>query len=600
MILEYNPYALIPLIAAGIAALLAILIWSRRPGRGVIPYVILMLGLTLWSIANSLELSATNLDGKVFFATLSYIGIVIVPAAWLVFVLEYTGRDSWLTRRNFALICIEPVIVLVLVNSNSLHHVFWTSTTWDSLTSNVVYEHGAFFWVHAIYSYVLLLTSAVFLFQAFTRSPQLYRGQITLLIIAQIAPWIANILYLTELSPLPSYIDVTPLSFVVTGVATAWSMYRYGLMDIVPVAHHEIFNSMTDAVLVFDVKNRIVDINHSAAKLLQKASSQLIGKPAGEVFADQTHLLSRYQGLESADEELTAMNAEGLSRVYQIRISPIKDRSGQTTGRTVVLRDITQLKETHRELEEARIKADEAARLKSEFLATMSHELRTPLNSILGYTGLMEMGVMGELDEKVQHAVKRIDESGNYLLKLINDILDLAKFEAGRLDIEEEPTDVREMVESWQEQIVVLADKKGIDLKVSVQPELPQKIYADKERLSQIAINLLSNAVKFTDEGTVTLDVASNGGQNWMIRVNDTGVGIAPDAQQYIFDEFRQVRGHEQTTLGGTGLGLAIVRKLANKMSGSVTVESELSKGSTFIVKLPLRPVDDEVTTQGT
>ncbi|MEQ8677034.1 MAG: histidine kinase N-terminal 7TM domain-containing protein [Aggregatilineales bacterium] len=592
----YSPYALIPLIAAVIAALLAILIWSRRPGRGVVPFVILMLALSFWSTANSLELSGITVETKVLFASIAYIGIVTVPAMALIFVLDYTGRDSWLTRRTYILLAIEPILVVVLVSTNSLHHAFWLDVTLESGAVSADYEHASLFWVHAVYSYLLLLVAAGFLVQAFVRSPQLYRGQITLLVTGLLAPWIANVLFLSGLSPFPDFIDLTPLGFLVTGLTTAYSLYRFRLMDIAPVAHHEIFNSMVDAVLVFDSKNRIVDVNQSAAKLLRLPSSQLIGKSSQEVFAGQSDLLSRYQDLESVDEEFTAQT-DGVTRIYQIRLSPLKDRSGQITGRTVVLRDITQLKDTNRELQEARIKADEAARLKSEFLATMSHELRTPLNSILGYTGLLEMGVMGEIDDKVAHAVKRIDESGNYLLLLINNILDLAKVEAGRIDIVEEPTDVREMVAAWGEQVSVLADNKGLDLKLSIQPELPQKIYADKDRLSQIALNLLSNAVKFTEQGSITLEVAVNGGQNWMIRVNDTGIGIPPDAQQYIFDEFRQVRGQDQPAIGGgTGLGLAIVRKLANRMAGSVSVESELSKGSTFIVKLPLLPVDDMTT----
>lgn len=248
------------------------------------------------------------------------------------------------------------------------------------------------------------------------------------------------------------------------------------------------------------------------------------------------------------------------------------------------------LEKVNVDLVRANALAKENARLKGEFMSTMSHELRTPLNAIIGFTGIMLEGMGGEIDDEARHMIQRIDANSNRLLTLINDVLDLAKIEAGRLEVIAEAMSPRELVSQWQAQMSVLADKKGLAFDVSVAPEMPEMVMGDSQRIAQVVINLLSNAFKFTEKGGVRLEIAPEG-ENWTIRVTDTGVGIPPHAVNYIFDEFRQLDGSTKRMYGGTGLGLAIVRNLCRMMSGSVRVTSELGKGSVFTVTLPLEKV---------
>jgi signal transduction histidine kinase len=221
-------------------------------------------------------------------------------------------------------------------------------------------------------------------------------------------------------------------------------------------------------------------------------------------------------------------------------------------------------------------------------MATMSHELRTPLNAIRGFTTIMLEGMGGEVDEEAQHMLSRVDANGARLLGLINDVLDIAKIEAGRMELVNEQMSVSQLASQWKSQMSVLAEQKGIGFEVHVDANLPEKIYGDSQRLTQIATNLLSNAFKFTKEGKVTMDIGQDN-DNWTIRVTDTGIGIPPHALNYIFEEFRQVDGSSKREFGGTGLGLAIVRNLCRTMGGSIKVTSELGKGSVFTVALPLR-----------
>jgi signal transduction histidine kinase len=243
-----------------------------------------------------------------------------------------------------------------------------------------------------------------------------------------------------------------------------------------------------------------------------------------------------------------------------------------------------------RELVTANALAKESTRLKSEFMATMSHELRTPLNAMIGFSGILLEGMGGEMDAEAVHMVERIDSNSKRLLGLINDVLDIAKIEAGRMEMVYTPVEPQTLARQWKNQMSVLAERKNLDFEIVTANALPPQIYADQERLSQVVINLLANAFKFTEKGCVKLTMRPEGA-SFVLEVSDTGIGIPPHALNYIFDEFRQLDGSSRRAYGGSGLGLAIVRNLCRMMDGSIRVVSTVGQGSTFIVTLPLKPV---------
>ena len=262
-----------------------------------------------------------------------------------------------------------------------------------------------------------------------------------------------------------------------------------------------------------------------------------------------------------------------------------------------------QLSTLAEELRIANMQLTEVSRLKSHFLANMSHELRTPLNSIIGYTEMLNEGIYGPLNEKQQDRLDRVMRNGQHLLQLINDILDLSKIEAGRMELDIEPVDLQGIVTECMAISEPLAQKKNLELTRDIPSNLPL-ILADRGRVVQVLMNLVSNAVKFTPEGQVTvkiepitssqiseLPVELREGERgpWMLtKVIDTGIGISPDDQQIIFDEFRQADSSPSRQYEGTGLGLAITRKLLQMMHGHIWLQSVVGQGSTFYVLLPL------------
>ncbi len=267
--------------------------------------------------------------------------------------------------------------------------------------------------------------------------------------------------------------------------------------------------------------------------------------------------------------------------VYQ----PLKRASGETFGIMVHAVDVTENVRAREEIARARAEADNANRAKSEFLAAMSHDLRTPLNAIGGYADLVRDGLYGPVTDAQVLAMQRIRRAEDHLLALINDILTYAKIEAGRLTIDLTDVPVNETLAELRLLVAPQMDAKGLKYEFRPGPA-GVTMRADRERATQILINLLTNAVKFTVDGTITVDCDATD-DDVIIRVHDTGPGIAPDRMATIFDPFVQAGRFGEPRKEGVGLGLAISRELARAMGGDLTAVSELGRGSTFTVRLP-------------
>ena len=227
-----------------------------------------------------------------------------------------------------------------------------------------------------------------------------------------------------------------------------------------------------------------------------------------------------------------------------------------------------------------------ASRHKSQFLANMSHELRTPLNAILGYTELILDNIYGEAPEKMRGVLERVQTNGKHLLGLINDVLDLSKIEAGQLTLSLSDYSLAELVQGVYVAVEPLAAQKNLALTTKVAKGLPVG-HGDERRLAQVLLNLVGNAIKFTETGEVAIEASASDGA-FRVAVRDSGPGIAAADQAKIFEEFQQVDNTSTRQKGGTGLGLAISKRIVEMHGGRIVVDSELGKGSTFTIKLPV------------
>src|SRR5437764_4205793 len=367
---RFTPYIFPVVIAGVISAGLALYAWRRRLMAGVVPFSILMLAVAVWTLGYALELAGGDIPTKIFWLGIEYLRIVIVPVALLALALQYTGRTKWLTPRILVLLSIEPLITLVLVWTNDIHHLIHAKVGLEisSAFTVLVITRGTWYWINVVYSFLLLLLGTALIVSfipTLRRSASVYRGQVSALCIAVLVPWVSNAVTDFGLSPLPN-LDLTPLAFTVTGIAMAWSLFRFRLLDLTPVARHAVVESMSDAVIVLDKYNRITDVNPAAQRILGHTLSELVGQPAAQVASAWPEQVERFRGATEAHEEIV-LAVDGRACYFDLRLSSLYHQRGHLTGRLIVLRDITEHKQAMEALELAReeqaVSACENARL---------------------------------------------------------------------------------------------------------------------------------------------------------------------------------------------------------------------------------------------
>ena len=347
-------------------------------------------------------------------------------------------------------------------------------------------------------------------------------------------------------------------------------------------------------VIIRDTERRVTLVNAAWEKMLGVSRQEIVGK---KIESYQGCVLS--DNHQQSDEEvLTHKRAlryetvvhgiDGANYDVIVAKTPLVAEDGTVTGLAAVVTDISEQKRTAEVLERARVSAEAAVHAKSRFLANMSHELRTPLNGVVGMASLLENTA---LDAKQRRFVRTLKTSAEALVTLINDVLDLSKAEAGKLELAQGPFELRRELEQVVGLFGARAYDKGIEIAAHIARGVPAIIHGDPIRLRQVLGNLVNNAVKFTEAGAVLLAVAVAPGESsdtvLEFSVTDTGVGVSPEEQQRIFEAFEQADGSVTRKFGGTGLGLAISRQLVELMHGSMGLDSETGRGSRFSFRIP-------------
>lgn len=351
-----------------------------------------------------------------------------------------------------------------------------------------------------------------------------------------------------------------------------------------------LMESVSDSIYFKDLESRFVMANHTSAKKHGKTPNEIIGttdfdtftkEHAEKAFADEQEIIRTGKTFEGIEEMETW--PDGSTTWASTTKMPIRNHSGEIIGTFGISRDITVRKKIEQELREARKQAEQAAHAKSIFLANMSHEIRTPLNAIVGMSELL---ADQPLEAEIQEYVDTINTSSEALLMIVNDILDLSKIEAGKLDLEMAPFNLAQTVEKSVDVVAKKALEKGLELMQYISGSVPDTLIGDAARLRQVLLNLLSNAIKFTPRGEILVEVSGTpvgeGKYQVDFLVSDTGVGMSPDEIERIFKPFEQADSSITRRFGGTGLGLSICNKLVEMMGGQITVQSEKDMGSTF------------------
>lgn len=569
-------------LASFVAGSLVYLVSKKSRVAGVTPFLVLSIASAEWSFTYGMEIISNTLAVKTIWAQFQYIGISIIPVGWFLFAQAYSGNEKWGSLKRVLILCIIPVTTILAAFTNKWYGLIWAEYTLDSSGPVSVFHairYGFWWWVFFIYSYVILFWGSLVMLWAYRNQGEPYRRQFALILVALILPWGANALFLAHLSPIP-FLDLSPIAFTISAIIFSWGMFRFRLFDLVPISGQPVLRRLAAAAIVLDLKDRIVEINPAAERLLSVQNVDPVGLTVEKAFNWWSMIEAEQREAIEAQQDI-ALFLDGMHCYYSLQITPIWNSISKLTGRFVILRDITGDKLAG--------EAMALAQVKTEFLAKIGHELRSPLTSILGLAEMLDYGVYGPLTEDQQGAVKIIFDSSQQMTRIVNDLLQQSRLERGTFLLDITEFVLSDLLERLN-QVKSLAKVKGLEFTIEISPDMPKTIRGDSLRLYQIFSNLTDNAIKYTLQGKVVVRAYKVDEQHFAFEVSDTGVGIPKELQRIIFNPFQQVDESPNQKESGFGLGLSIVKQLVSLMEGEIKLSSDVGVGSTFTVILPFEP----------
>jgi len=557
MPLQISPLVLYMLVSGIVSALLTVVAWQNRSIPIIRPFLFLMVAETVWIFGDLIQMMVQSLPFVLLINIVEYLGIMTVPIAWLFLVLVYTGRGHYLTRRTVPLFFIIPGIVWLMVLTNPLHYLYYTSIS-PQLIDGVtiwIYKHGPLFWLHITYCYLLGLTALILAAGRLFGPTELYRRQTLLLAVAACFPIIFNMAYVFRIMPFPEY-DLTPIAFLASSLLIAIGILRYQLFSAVPVAYSRVFFMSGDGVFVADAQNRVLDLNPAAERIAGIRSCDAIGQPVGQVVPELAGSAEALIRDVPCRFEIRR-EREGAFRYFDVLVTPMDEKIEVSGGYICLLRDITARKIAELALAEANRKI-------GLLTSITRHDITNKIVAVHSYL---------ELSRDLATNPQQIE----YLAKQEQALAAISEQIAFTHEYQQLGTEAP----AWQDLgTLVLSVRKEVDLGSVVLENTagPWEILADP-MLGKVFSNLCDNAVKYGGNRLTGIRISSRqAGNELEIMVEDDGAGIAPEDRAHLFE-----RGYGKHT----GLGLFLSREILAITGIAIRETSEPGQGARFEIRVP-------------
>jgi|AntRauTorcE11898_2_1112593.scaffolds.fasta_scaffold00933_1 PAS domain S-box-containing protein len=539
-------YAFVLLVGAVVSLIVAGVSWRSRPQPTAMPLVAVMVAAATWMLALVATLSIPDATVSRTLVHVRYVAIPTTVVGWVWLALEFSGRADVLTREVRAALVAFPVIVGTASATSRLHGLFWASIGDPTPTGQQIAEttYATGFWVYTIVAYLVLAAGTVLVLRKLVRTSSLYRSQAIVLIISNLVPWLANVLYFAGDLP----VDLTPVGFLVAGVAVGYAQYRFKLMDVSPVGRGSLVDTIREGVFVLDDEDRFVDANTSARRMLGlDAEDRIVGRNAADVFEEYPEVYERYADVAEANEALTLDTPNG-TRTFDVRVSPLTDATGRRVGRLFLVHDVTARKRRESELRRQHEQLD-------EFASLVSDDFRALLAS--ASESLTQARVAED-----PAALSAVSADHERLRSVIEDALALARGgrtveDPGWVSLESVARTAWSGVETGESSLSVDADAT---------------VRADRDRLERAFVECFENVREHGGSGARSVRVGMlDGGDSVLAEgggffVADDGVGVPAGDREAVLETGYSSGG------AGNGLGLSIVSAIAGAHEWSVSV----------------------------
>jgi len=613
--LQYSLFIVLAPLASLSAAGMLLYAWvNRDPATKIVRTLSwLIIALVGWLAFNTLELVAPSPALTLLFAHVTYVFIVAAPMAWLAFALHYTGQYRWLRWQRFMWLLVIPVINVLGNWTNSWHGFHWSRYEFlqkGNLLAMYVVEYGPFFWLTVSYGYLMIMTGVFLIARRHFTTASIYRGQSRWMLVGAMLPVLSNLVYIFRLFPGLTK-DYTVISFAAASMAFAVGISRHDLFRLSPVARELVVDNMSDPMVVVDVNLRIADLNSAARNLLTLTHGDRVrvGQHLKRLAQPWAVLAQRVQTPQHANDNDLEVVGDDRTRTFDVRVTPIHDRSSNDIGHLIVLRDITERKQSERTLRSYASELEAQNKELDAFARTVAHDLKTPLVGLVGFSQAV-LDLSEELSEQeIDDLLREINKAGIRMSNIVDALLLLSSVRR-KEEVDLSALDMLAIVEEVMHRFSHRIGEMGVhvELMSTETADWPlAKGYAPW--VEELWVNYVGNALKYgiADQSgqpqriLLGYDMISSGQMGdpapavarfW---VRDWGQGVPEDHQATLFTEFTRL-AHAGTQ--GHGLGLSIVRRIADRLDGEVGVDSEPGQGSTFWFTLPLAdpPVPESAT----
>lgn len=594
--------ALLPyLLSLALSVVLGMFAWNRRRVVGAYEFAIFLWAQASMTLGFIFELLSTDIGEKVFWDDIQFLGMFVGPIAFYAFCRSYAGRQPANPRLAYALVSLPVAAFLLLIFTDSFHQLLRPSATLipGDPFSSLTYQITPLFWLMVVYAYCFILAGLYVLAEQLVHSKGVYRRQVLTILIGPLVILVTSVLPVLGVINLHQR-DITPLTFAISGLFIAFGLFRFQLLDVLPVAHQMIIQSLTDAVVVLDTYGRVIEMNQVAEKVSGKRLADVVGKPVDQVInlvPDITDILAT----ETETFKEIEAPAIGARLTLDIRVSTLRDHFGRKRGQVILARDITymkkselelkqrtaQLEQANRKLEATNTRLNILSRAKDEFVSNVSHELRTPISNLKLYIDLLSI----RPENQVSY-LQTLARETNRLEGMIESLLMLSRLDQDRVSFRYQTVDLNDLVNEYVFDRNQLAVSKGLRLEQQISPDIPF-VRADRTLIGQVLSILLTNALNYTPAGgvvTVFTHTRRTNGQVWAgVSVKDNGRGIPESEQKQLFTRFFRGSAAQEAEVAGTGLGLAISKEIITRHQGNIEVSSKgvPGLGTQFDVWLP-------------
>ncbi|MTK62990.1 MAG: hypothetical protein F8N15_00185 [Methanobacterium sp.] len=544
----YGIYAILLLISTSVTLYISFYSWNKRLNPNAYLFSLLMGAVSIWSICEALQMASVGIDTKILWSQLSYVGIVFIGPFFLLFTMSYTDNKKYLNKKFAAFLSIIPILILILVATNPWYGLIWPTITPSSNDpmSLLIYGRGIGFYVNMIYTYILLVAGVLLLIQSIIRNPKVFQKQALMILLATMIPLSANVVYLTRYSPVIG-LDLTPFAFTISGVLVAYSIFKYKLLDIVPIAYNKLFDKMGSGALVIDSKKGIVDINKSAMELLD-IKSNFTGKNVEKTI---TQFKELYPLENIAHESEMEIEIDKPQKIWLEILVTSLENNKQHLGWLITFSNITVRKKAEEDVQKS-------LEEKEMLLKEIHHRVKNNLMVISSLLSLQSRYIKDEASKNIFKESQNRARSMALIHELLYQSTDLKSIDFGKF-INTLTGELYRIYISNQNLIKLNVDVQSV--MVDVNTAIP---------LGLIVNELVSNSMKhaFPDDrkGNIEIKFCSED-ENYTLIVEDDGIGFPEDVDLY----------------NTNSLGLRIVNSLTEQIDGELILDK--TNGSKFIIK---------------